>query len=155
MHYFLTSASLLIYNDRHIVTETGENLSRCPTTHLHMSTKRIPRPTERALAMSASARNGKRKDAREGESTSKKRKTTGQGLHDIRPTQPASKEMPTPDGTDEEQDIVARLDASQRPIEEPRPEKTICIESDTEGLESSDTELGMILYENVNLIAHK
>ena len=102
MHYFLTSVSLLIYDDRHIVTETGENLSCCPTTHLHMSTKWIPCPTEGALAMSASAKNDKRKDAREGGNTSKKRKTTGQGLHDIRPTQPASKEMPTPDGTDEE-----------------------------------------------------
>ena len=97
----LSSTSLLMTNTK-LFTKTGENLSYHSTCTSTMSAKRIPCPTERALAMSTSARNGKRKDARERGTTSKKRKTTSQGLPGTRLTHPASKEMPTTDGTDEE-----------------------------------------------------
>ena len=150
----LSSTSLLMTNTK-LFTKTGENLSYHPTCTSTMSTKRIPRPNERALAMSTSARNSKRKDARERGTTSKKRKTTSQGLPGMRLTHPASKETPTTDGTDEEQDIVARLDNESLDVEHDgwsRPATSILIESDMENAELSNVELGMILYEELILL---
>ena len=150
----LSSTSLLTTNTK-LFTKTGENLSYHPTCTSTMSAKQIPRPTERALAMLTSARNGKRKDARERGTTSKKRKTTSQGLPGMRLTHPASKETPTMDGTDEEQDVVTRLDNESLDMEHDGrsgPATSILIESDTENAESSNVELGMILYEELILL---
>ena len=59
------------------------------------------------------------------------------------------------DGTDEEQDVVTRLDNESLDMEHDGrsgPATSILIESDMENAESSNVELGMILYEELILL---